>query len=58
MNVDLNNIYLDTDSYYLSNDFNSSCSFNYVQAERRLREIMDRVFTFQIIANFMVFSDA
>ena len=58
MDVEENNLYVDYDSFYASDEVDSECLYEQIARERRAAELLQQVFFFQIISNFMIFSDA
>lgn len=50
MDIDGNNLYIDSDTFYLESDNSQNCSSAQVDIERRVSANLKKIFTFQIIS--------
>ena len=60
MEVEENNLFIDVDTFYEEPDTDySKCRYEEIQTAKIIKEKeIKKVFSFQIISNFMIFSDA
>ena len=60
MDIDENNLFIDVDTFFEEPDADySKCLYQDIQTENQIWNVaIHKVFSFQIISNFMIFSDA
>lgn len=57
MDIEGDGLFVDVDTYYTDGQNGQNCTAELLVPEKRFQALLAKVFTFQIIANFMVFSD-